>query len=384
MRAEDFTIDSPGRLVTTDHGALAFVPGPMPVTMPLTADLVKRLAEGSAAAGALAGMTRTLPNPYVLIRPFLRREAVVSSRIEGTHAGLDELLLFEETEREPDPSSDVREVANYVRALEYGLARPEERPISLGFIKEMHFLLMDGVRGGDRNPGEFRVIQNHIGRPGARIADARFVPPPPTELSGLLADLERAMNEPSDLPPLVRAAYVHYQFEAIHPFLDGNGRLGRLLIPLLLSEWGFLPLPILYLSDHFDRNATEYRDGLLAVSQRGDWAGWLGFFLDAVVEQSIAFLARSEALLALRQRYREELQATEQSIRLLVLVDDLFERPTTTIKRVAERLGVVVTTATGLVQRLEERGILTEVTGGRRNRVYLAREIVDLLREDPA
>jgi Fic family protein len=150
-----------------------------------------------------------------------------------------------------------------------------------------------------------------------------------------------------------------------------------------LSEWGFLPLPILYLSDYFDRHSSGYRDGLLAVSQRGDWGGWLAYFLDAVATQSVALLAQSEALLALRQRYRQELQATEQSIRLLVLVEDLFERPTTTIKRVAERLGVVVTTATTLVQRLEDRGVLVEVTGGRRNRVYLAREVVDLLGGDP-
>ena len=152
MRAEGFSVDAPGRLVTTSHGALAYVPSPLPTAMPLTADLVARLAEASAAAGALAGLTRALPNPYMLIRPFLRREAVASSRIEGTRAGLDELLVFEETEREAGPDSDVREVANYVRALEYGFARPAERPISLGFIKEMHFLLMDGVRGGDRNP----------------------------------------------------------------------------------------------------------------------------------------------------------------------------------------------------------------------------------------
>lgn len=383
MRAEDFSVDAPGRLVTTDRGALAYVPSPLPNSMPLTADLVARLAEASAAAGALAGLTRALPNPYMLIRPFLRREAVASSRIEGTRAGLDELLVFEETEREAGPDSDVREVANYVRALEYGFARPEERPISLGFIKEMHFLLMDGVRGGDRNLGEFRTVQNYIGRPGARIAEARFVPPPPTELTGVLTDLERAMNEPSDLPPLVRVAYIHYQFEAIHPFVDGNGRVGRLLIPLLLSEWGFLPQPILYLSDYFDRNPSGYRDGLLRVGQRGDWGGWLAYFLDAVATQSAALLARSDALITLRQRYRQELRATEHSIRLLVLVEDLFERPTITIKRAAERLGVVVTTATTLVQRLEERGILVEVTGGRRNRVYLAREIVDLLGGNP-
>jgi Fic family protein len=292
---------------------------------------------------------------------------------------LDELLIFEETAREPDPTSDVREVANYVRALEYGFARPPERPISLGFIKEMHYLLMEGVRGGDRRPGELRVIQNFIGRPGDRIATARFVPPPPTELSGRLEELERAMNEPSELPPLVRVAYVHYQCEAIHPFIDGNGRLGRLLIPLLLSGWGFMEHPILYLSDYFEQYPAGYRDGLFEVSRRGDCAGWLAYFLDAVTVQSHAYLARAEALLDLRQRYRAELLASQRPVRMLQLVDDLFERPTITIKRAAERLGVVATTATGLIQRLVDRGILVEVTGQRRGRVYLATEIVGIL-----
>lgn len=239
-------------------------------------------------------------------------------------------------------------------------------------------MLMDGVRGGDRNPGEFRTVRSYIGRPGARIAEPRFVPPPPTELSGVLANLERAMNDQSDLPPLVRVAYIHYPFEATHPFVNGNGRLERLLIPLLLSEWGFLPLPILYLSDYFDQNPSGYRDGLLCVSQRGDWGSWLEYVLDALTTQSTTVLARSEALITLRQRYRQELQSTEQSIRFLVLVEDLLERPTITITRAAERLSVVEITATTLIQRLEVRGILVEVTDGRRNRVYRAREIVDI------
>ena len=184
MRAEDISADSPGRLVATDHGALAFVPGPMPAAMPMVPDLVARLADASSAAVTLAGLTRALPNPYVLIRPFLRREAVVSSRIEGTQAGLDELLMFEESERAADPGSDVRAVANYVRSLEYGFARPAERPISLGFIKEMHFLLMDGVRGGDRNPGEFRTVQK-LHRPAWGADSGGAVrPSPPAELSG--------------------------------------------------------------------------------------------------------------------------------------------------------------------------------------------------------
>lgn len=384
MRREDFSPDSPGRLVRIARDALAFVPGPLPEQMDFHLPLITLLSEATLALGILDGLGHALRNPDLLIRPFLRREAVASSRIEGTIATLGQLLLFEESETAVEATPDVREVANCVQALEYGLARPAERPISLGFIREMHHLLMQDVRGADKRPGEFRTIQNFIGRRGDRIEDARFVPPPPTELPGLLSDLERALAQPGSLPPLVRVALVHYQFEAIHPFLDGNGRVGRLLIPLLLETWEVMRFPqLLQLSDEIDRDRANYLDGLLLVGQRGDWDGWLRFFLDAVRVQARRAARLSSGVLGLRERYRADLQAGRGSTRLLQLVDELFERPTLTVGRAAERLGVSFPTAQGLIDRLVGQGLLIEVTGQRRNRVYLATPILDILNADP-
>lgn len=384
MRAEDFTPESPGRLVRTDHNALAFVPGNLPDRLDFDLPLVTLLADATLALGTLDGLGRALRNPYLLIRPFLRREAVASSRIEGTIATLGQLLLFEESDAKLHSPPDVEEVANYVRALEHGLARPAERPPSLGLIREVHDLLMRGVRGSDKRPGEFRTVQNFIGRRGDRIESARFVPPPPGELPGLLAGIEHDLARPGDLPPLVRIAMVHYQFEAIHPFLDGNGRVGRLLIPLMLADWEVMTYPqLLQLSDEIDRDRRGYLDGLLLVSQRGDWAGWLRYFLDAVRVQARRATKLGSAVLDLRERYRAEFQAGRGSVRLLGLIDGLFERPTLTVTRAAERAGVSFPTAQGLVDRLVDVGILTEVTGRRRDRVYLASPILDVLNADP-
>jgi Fic family protein len=246
-------------------------------------------------------------------------------------------------------------------------------------------LLLQDVRGSDKRPGEFRTIQNFISRRGDRIEDARFVPPPPAELPGLLADFERALAQPGALPPLVRIALVHYQFEAIHPFIDGNGRVGRLLIPLLLAQWGVMRFPqLLQLSDEIDRDRTGYLDGLLQVSRRGDWAGWLGYFLDAARVQANRAARLGAAVLDLRERYRASLQAEGGTARLLRLVDDLFERPTLTANRAADRLGVSYPTAQRQIDHLVAKGFLTEVTGKQRNRVYLASPILNILNADPA
>lgn len=379
MNRAEFAAEAPGRLVQAGRDVWAFVPAPLPPAIAYDGALVALLAEASLALGKLDGFGRSLANPYLLVRPFLRREAVASSRIEGTITDLEQLLLFEESGQRADAPGDAREVANYVVALEYGLARPDERPISLGLIREMHALLMREVRGGQRGAGEFREVQNYISGDARGLAFARFVPPPPTEVPGLLMGFEAFIAGTSELPPLVRLALAHYQFETIHPFEDGNGRLGRLLIPLLLKEWGVLGQPLLYVSDYFDRHRDDYVDGLLRVSQRGDWRGWLELFLSAVREQAEDSLARSRRLLDLRESYRRDLQQERGSARTLQAVDDLFERPTTSIPRVEQGLGVTYPTAKGIVERLEGLGIVTEVTGQRRNRVYLAVGIFDEL-----
>ena len=382
MRASDFAEGAPGRLIRVVGTAgefLAFAPDPLPPGLTFSAESIRRLSEADRALGELKGVGRMLPNPHLLIGPFVRREAVSSSRIEGTVTSFEQLLLFEADPTEGEQATDRREVANYVLALEYGLERLGSLPVSLRLMREVHQRLMSGVRGGDRRPGEFRDRQNMIGRPGQSPAEARFVPPPVPEMRAALDDLERFISRPSDLPVLVDLALIHYQFETIHPFLDGNGRLGRLLIALLLCERGCLPQPLLSLSDFFERHRDAYMDHLLLVSRTGDWMSWIHFFLEGVAVQSRAAIARCQELLDLRDSYRARLQAIRGSAALLRLADLLFERPAITIRQAAAALGVTFKSAGRNVEKLVDEAILSEVTGQSRNRVFLAREIVRIL-----
>jgi Fic family protein len=382
MRREDFSSEAPGRLVSVGEGRWAFVPAPLPPKLSYGPPLVAALSEADRAIGELAGLSRTLPNPYLLARPFLRREAVLSSRIEGTRASLVDLYSFEvepplfgETERR----DDVQEVRNYVRALEHGMARLEELPISQRLLREMHAVLMEGVRGQQRDPGEFRRILNWIGPPGAPLERARYVPPPPAEIPTALSSLERYIHGDTGLPPLLDIALVHYQFEAIHPFLDGNGRIGRLLITLMLIERDLLSEPLLYLSAFFERHRGAYYNHLLAVSQNGEWEAWLLFFLRGVSVEARDASLRAGNLFELRETYRERFQREGVRPSLLAAVNHLFANPVTSIHELAEVLGVTFEAARRLVGALEERGVLDEITGRRRNRVYAAREIVEVL-----
>ena len=384
MRKEDFSSDSPGRLLSAGSTGWAFVPDPLPPELAYGPRLVQALSEADRALGELAGLGRTLPNPYLLTRPFLRREAVLSSRIEGTQASLVDLYAFEvETPLFGQTSEarrdDVQEVQNYVRALEHGIERLDDLPISQRLWREMHVLLMEGVRGQHRDPGEFRRIQNWIGPPGAEVGEATFVPPPPAEIPAASSVLERYVHERTGHPPLVDIALVHYQFETIHPFLDGNGRIGRLLITLMLIERDLLPEPLLYLSAYFERHRTEYYDHLLAVSQRGAWEEWLIFFLTGVTSEARDAAIRAGRLFELRETYRERFQREGARASLLATVDHLFARPVTDMSETARELGFTFEAARRLVNSLEEEGVLEEITGRRRNRVYAATEVMRLL-----
>ena len=375
--------DSPtGQVVRTIGDAWAFVPHSLPPTLTWTSDLISDLSEADRALGELAGLGRTLVNPNLLIRPFMRREAVLSSRIEGTQATLDDLYAYE-GEQLPlfEPPPDVEEVHNYVRALEYGLERVQEFPLSLRLIREIHARLMEGVHGQEMTPGEFRRRQNCIGPPGCSLAEATFVPPPVPQMHEALDAFERFLYDDSGLPPLVRLGLIHYQFEAIHPFLDGNGRVGRLLIVLLLCVWELLPEPLLYLSAYFEAHRQTYYDLLLAVSQEGAWESWLCFFLQGVAEQSQDALVRAGRLQELRERYREQFQAERTAARLLQVVDLLFDQPLVTVNQVAEALDVHFPSANQYVQQLEEAGVLREITGQARNRVYRADEVLAAIEE---
>jgi Fic family protein len=380
MDPNDFSSSSPGRVLRTTKGYWAFIPNPLPPAIEWSTSLISALGEAERNLGRLASLADTLPSPHILVRPFIRREAVLSSRIEGTRASLVDLYHYESAQNSIfEDTSDVREVHNYVRALDYGLERSKTLPVSLRLIREMHGILMEGVRGELLTPSEFRRSQNWIGSPGSTIESATIVPPPVDEMHQALDAMEKFIHAPSDIPQLARAGQIHYQFEAIHPFLDGNGRIGRLLVILLLIEWGLISQPLLYLSAFFEAHRLDYYDRLLAVSQRGEWEKWLLFFFKGVSSQSSDAINRIERLGQLRSTYRERLRTERAAARLLQTLDVLFERPILTIRQLEAALDVPYRTAQRYVARLEEQGILREVTGQARNRLYRADEIIHVL-----
>jgi len=385
MNPSDFNSSAPGRIVKNADGQWAFIPNPLPPDLEFTNVTLALLSQADQKLGELAGVGKMLPNPHMLIGPFLRHEAVLSSRIEGTLVTEEELLLFEVSPSSEAKTPDVREVANYVRALEYGLERMKELPVSLRLIRELHERLLEGVRGADRRPGSFRTIQNYIAKPAQPIQDARFVPPPPTELGPALDQFEKFLNPNSGLPLLIELALTHYQFETIHPFVDGNGRIGRLLLSLLLCERGPLAKPLLYLSAYFEKNREQYVDLLLGVSRSGAWQEWIQFFLRGVAFQSQDAILRSQKLLELWLQYRGRMQTARASALGLNLIDALFSTPALTVPMAAARLKITYASAQLNVDKLVKAEILREVTGNRRNRVYVAPEIVQIIssRETP-
>ena len=368
-----------GRMVDCPGGYRAYVPAPAPPPLEWSESLTLSLSSADRAIGRLAGEGRRLPNPHILIRPFVRREAVLSSRIEGTQATLGELLAAQAgavVERNPD---DLHEVGNYVTALEYGLERLETLPLSLRLVRELHERLMRDVRGEVATPGEFRRSQNWIGPPGSTLNGATFVPPPPPELMPCLDAWERFLHDET-LPPLVHAAIAHSQFEAIHPFLDGNGRVGRLLITLLLVARGVIPSPLLYLSAWFQATREEYYARLNGVTERGEWEEWLTYFLRGVALQSDDAVDRIERLDDLLSGWKRQMAGGRSRLPERAL--DLFaENPFWTVGGVADRLEVAFTTAQRTIARLEAAGIVAQLGEARRNRVYCAGAVLDVLEE---
>ena len=382
MQPSNFSKDSPGRLVPTVGGQKAFVPNDLPPKIVWTGELVNAVSAADRALGRLAGLGQDMPNPHLLIRPFMRREAVLSSQIEGTQASMPQLLMFEVNEKVEQDVPDVREVANYILALEHGLKRQKELPLSLRLIRDMHRLLLAGVRGEDKQPGEFRTTQVHVGPPNSPIEQAVFVPPPPgEELKKALDGLEKYLHAPSDLPPVVRLALVHYQFESIHPFVDGNGRIGRLLISLMLCMDGVLPMPLLYLSAYFQKTRQQYYDQLLRVNQRGTWNDWLVYFARGVAVESMDAVDRARRLKDLQAKYMRKVRTARASVLLTQLIEELFNQPMVTMGKVAGVLGVTPNTAQKHINRLIANGILREVTGQKRNRIFVAEGIIKSIYE---
>jgi Fic family protein len=393
MNLQHFSAHPGGQLVQVGSGEIAywaFVPHPLPPVLSPDWGLTRALSEADRALSELAGVGRTMPNPHLLIGPFMRREAVLSSRIEGTQANIADLYAYQVGQlplpgMEPTPpESDVREVLNYVHALEYGLERLHTLPVSLRLIRELHERLMAGVRGEHATPGEFRRSQNWIGSPGCTLKDASFVPPPPPQMHETLDLFEKYLHGDDPYPPLVRLALIHYQFEAIHPFLDGNGRIGRLLISLLLVEWGLLPLPLLYLSAFFHRRRQDYYDLLIAVSERSAWTEWVQFFLQGVTEQARDAIARARRLQDLQVTWRERLMQARASALLLRLADYLFDAPVLTIPEAQRLLEVTYRSAQRSVAKLVEAGVLRQVGEASYGKTFIAAEILNIIGEGSA
>lgn len=377
MKKSEFTPFSPGELVAVSAAeparGIAFLPGLLPPTLSLEPSIWKLAEEASFALGNLNGLGSRLPSPTLLARPFVRKEALASSRIEGTRAEYEQLVLFEAETGFKDIDGDVREVANHVRATSMAWASDIGFPIlSRSGIASVHKELLQGVRGEYANPGNFRSGYVMIGQPGDTLATARFVPCPPQEIAGRLDNLLQYMRQPEDsLPLLVQLAISHYQFEVIHPFNDGNGRVGRMLIPLILKQWGRLDTPILYLSEYLERHRDEYIDSLHRISTHGSWQAWISFFLRAVRIQAEDAWQRGSALLDLREDLRSRYQEPRKA-RALALIDSLFERPSLTYRQAQDLTELSTPAANALVRSLVDDGILIEATGRKRNQIFYA------------
>ncbi len=384
MNTEDFHAPDAGRIVQTPEGASAFVPAPLPPHLSYDPDLVLALSRADAALSELAGLGRTLPDPRLLIAPYVRREAVLSSRIEGTRADLTDLLRDElaapreerENPKVSEKSGDVHEVRNYVTALEYSVERLNTLPLSLRLIRELHRTLMRGVRGEQAMPGEFRRSQNWIGAPGSTMDTAAYVPPPPAEMMDCLTRWENYAHERDVMPDLVQCALLHAQFESIHPFLDGNGRVGRLLITLFLIERGRLDQPLLYLSEYIEANRHGYYEALQRVRTEGDWRGWLLYFLTGVAQTAKKGVEQARKLLDLRAEWGNRLRSQPRAV---LLLDALFANPFVTVAHAERVLGVSNPTARQLVARLEREGVLQETTQRSWGRVYVAEAVFQAL-----
>lgn len=377
MNPADFHAPDAGRVIQAPGGYAAFVPAPLPPDLAYDSRLVLALSRADAALSELSGLGRQLPNPHLLIAPYVRREAVLSSRIEGTRASLSDLLLDEADGDQPQ-DADVREVRNYVAALEDGLERLRDLPLSLRLVRELHERLMQGVRGDRATPGEFRRSQNWIGPAGSTPATAPYVPPPPQEMMECLADWERFLHDRQRFPDLIQCAVMHEQFEAIHPFLDGNGRVGRLLITLFLVERGRLSEPLLYLSDYIEAHRQEYYDSLQRVRTEGDWPGWLHFFLTGVEQTARSAVRQASRLMDLRESYRQRLSRKPNPLKIL---DELFVNPYLTTARAVQILGVTAPTARQAIALLQRDGLLEEISGRRWGRLYLARPILEAIED---
>jgi Fic family protein len=381
LKPNAFTAPAAGRIITR-NGYHAFVPAPLPPVLHYDGEMVLALSRADSALSELSGWGGNLPNPHLLIAPYMRREAVLSSRIEGTRASLSDLLLDElSTGQSSEDQEDVREVRNYVSALEHGLGRLAQGfPLSLRLVREIHERLMVGVRGDRATPGAFRRSQNWIGAGNSTPTTAEYVPPPVEEMHGALDAWERFLHERHDIPDLIQCGLMHEQFEAIHPFLDGNGRIGRLLVTLFLVERRRLAQPLLYLSVYIEAHRQEYYDLLQRVRTEGDWRSWLIFFLRGIAETATTGVVQARTLMELREGYRAQLWDKPRALRL---IDELFINPYITIARAERLLEVARLTARRDVLLLKDTGVLERVPDSPWGSLYVARPILEAVENPP-
>lgn len=363
-----------GQYVEQIAGYKAFIPNPLPPKPEIIMDqeMWDLLSQADRALGRLDGATDALPNPDLFVFMYVRKEAVLSSQIEGTQASLIDVLEFESQALEPNNPQEVAEVVNYIAAINYGLERLKSFPVSLRLIREIHKELMQGVRGAERDPGEFRRTQNWIGAGGCSLKDATYVPPPPYEMLQSLDNLEKFLHSPQPIPTLIKVGLAHAQFETIHPFLDGNGRTGRLLITFLLCEQNILQRPLLYISHYFKKYRSEYYDRLQAIRESGNWEGWLKFFLRGVYEVAQEAAATAHKIVNLKEEHRQLVLNTmgRKSGNAIALLESLYFRPIFNVEHAEEITSLSYPNANALIKALSDIGLVEEITGQKRNRAF--------------
>lgn len=381
LRQEKPSAQRAGQYIRQPANYRAFIPKPLPPEPPLAWDdeLLTLLSAADQSLGRLDGVADTLPNPDLFVGMYVRKEAVLSSQIEGTQASLVDVLEYEANVGQQRLPSDVRETSNYVQALNAGLKRLNELPLCNRLLREIHGILMQGVRGQERTPGEFRTSQNWIGPPGSNLNNASYVPPPYYEMTQAIGDLEHYLNSGAPTPLLIKAGLAHAQFELIHPFQDGNGRLGRLLITFLLCHHRALTRPLLYLSSWFKQHQDEYYARLHAVSHSGDWEGWLKYFLQGVSQVSQEAVATARRIIALREEHRQLVDDQVRSQSGLALLDALYETPLVTVNEIRDQLKVSYGTASNLTKDFVQAGILQEILPGMRTKIFSYNSYLSLL-----
>lgn len=372
-----------GQYITQPSGYKSFIPNPLPPNPPIEIDseMLKLLSEANRAIGRLDGSTETLPNPDLFVAMYVKKEAVLSSQIEGTQASLTDVLEFESKDLSHAIPEDIGEVVSYVEAINYGLERLKSLPLSLRLIREIHSVLMKNSRGQNRTPGEFRRTQNWIGPAGSTLNTAAFVPPPVPEMLEAMGELEKYIHDDKETL-LIKCGLVHSQFETIHPFLDGNGRMGRLLITLLLCEQKVLSKPLLYISHYFKANRLEYYDRLMAIRNKGDWEGWLKFFLRGVILVANQAVKTSRKIVDLQASHRQLVSERIVSANSYNFLENLFHRPVVTANDIAETLQISYPTANRLITQFCDINILEEKSGKNRNRVFAYVPYLEILNEE--